>query len=327
MGVRRALSWVRQALTALLLYGVTLCIAYLVPRKRWYAASLRSARFITRIFIGVSPNTKNNPAASMLPRLLHRHLDILSGQGGYFPIPTVVEGEEHLARYVAEPGGFVACSAHLPFVKLGFPVLRKAVGDTREIRIVSRDPSGHVSGWNDPGLNIIRADSSVLLHTRSFLRANGCLALTVDKDQGDVISANIFRFAGKLNSSVLMFFPQMLEDGRILLKWMVPPYPHCRSEQEIRANLDVVSENISRILGGDGMRETHELRSEAEADLPRDKHRIQLYSDTQLEGRIHRIESMLAKHNASKQDAGLLRRQLELLYAESQARGRSVNPI
>lgn len=324
MGLRHKLNAVRQGLTTLLIVFITRQISFWLPADRWYSAALQSSKLLTRSFSAFAPNTRSVPTASLVPRMLHRHLDIMATRGRYFHIPTVVEGLEYLVEYAAQPEGFVCCSAHIPFIKLAFPLIREHVGPNRPMRIVSRDPSGQVTGWNDASLDIIRADQAVLLHTRSFLRRNGCLLLAVDKDQGDFISANIFRFVGKLHSRVLMFFTQLQPDGRILLRIMVPPGPRCESEQAVRANLDLVSENIGRILRGDQITEGPELPPRSlhntEPEGSREIHRIQLYSSTQLEARIRRIQSMLEERSNSGEDDETLRERLALMLSELEMR-------
>ena len=274
----------------------------------------------------LAPTANNATDASLAPRLLHRFLDILANHSRDFSIPVVVEGGEFLQEYAAQPGGFVICSAHIPFVKLIFPLVRSAVGNQREIRVIAREPEGdnEVTAWNDNNLKAIRTDHAVLLHTRSLLRKNGCLMLAVDKEQGEFISSNIFRFVGKMNSRILMFFTQLQPDGRILIRIMLPPGPRCRSEEEIRANLDFVAENVRRILQGDNiqtanrMRET--LKDSFQGERSREIHRIQLYSNMQLEARMKRLEALLRESTQELNQRELLQERLELMRTELETR-------
>lgn len=314
-------EWAIQQVFAFFCWVIATCL----PPSRWYRAALGLARWLGRTagrFASASHNASN---ASLVPRLLHRFLDMLALYS-YFPIPVIVEGEEHLRAYAAQPQGFVCCSAHIPFVKLFLPIARQAIGDERARRIIAREPVGDnvVLAWNDEPWKAIRTDHAVLLHTRSLLRQNGCLLLAVDKEQGEFISSNIFRFVGKMNSRVLMWFTQLQPDGTILLRILIPPGPGCRNEEEIRANLDLVAENVRLILQGNRMTTapepmtTHEVPTAGPQS--RDIHRIQLYSNTQLEAHIQRLQVLLRDHRKSAAQRDLLQNRLALMRSELQTR-------
>ncbi len=302
-------------------------IATCLPPSRWYRAALALARRLARTAGRFAPASHNATDVSLVPRLLHRFLDLLALHG-FFPIPVIVEGEEHLRAYAAQPQGFVCCSAHIPFVKLFLPIARQAIGEGRERRIIAREPVGDnvVLAWNDEPWKAIRTDHAVLLHTRSLLRHNGCLLLAVDKEQGEFISSNIFRFVGKMNSRVLMWFTELQPDGTILLRILVPPGPGCRNEEEIRANLDLVAENVRLILQGRKITDAAESGGTVAREIPmagsqsRDIHRIQLYSDTQLKAHIQRLQSLLRDHRKSAAQRDLLQSRLALMRSELETR-------
>ncbi len=325
MALIRKLSIDREWITLQVFTLFCWVIAACLPSSRWYRAALALARCLARIAGRFAPAGHNVTDASLVPRLLHRFLDLLAPHG-LFPIPVVVEGEEHLHAYAAQPQGFVCCSAHIPFVKLFLPIARKVIGDERQRRIVAREPVGDnlVMAWNDEPWKAIRTDHAVLLHTRSLLRQNGCLLLAVDKEQGEFISSNIFRFVGKMNSRVLMWFTQLQPDGRILLRILIPPGPGCRNEEEIRANLDLVAENVRLILQGDTMTSFTKASAVSESSQAgphsRDVHRIQLYSDTQLEAHIQRLQGLLHDKSKSVSQRDLLQSRLALMQAELRAR-------
>ena len=326
MALKRQFGSNREWLTAELFTFAGWLIAVLLPASRWYGAALFLSRLLARGAGWFAPKTSSASQVSLVPRLLHRFLDLLSTHNPYFAIPVVVEGEQYLRDYAAQPGGFVCCSAHIPFVKLFLPLVRQVVGEDRELRVIAREPVGNneVSAWNDEHWKAIRTDHAVLLHTRSLLRQNGCLMLAVDKEQGEFISSNIFRFVGKMNSRILMWFTQLQPDGKILLRIMLPPGPHCRDEEEIRANLDFVAGNVKRILQGDKLASAARLRpaQEAvfEAGRTREMHRIQLYSNLQLEARLRRLESLLHERNQTVLQRELLEERLALMRSELENR-------
>ncbi len=322
MALKRKLGAARQRITWELFIFTAWVISILLPASRWYRTALGLSRFLARAAGWLAPRAVNATSASLVPRLLHRFLDLLAFHDPFFPMPVDIEGEEHLRNYVAQPGGFVCCSAHIPFVKLFLPLVRKVVGDQRELRVIARDPVGdnQVSAWNDEHWKAICTDHAVLLHTRSLLRQNGCLLLAVDKEQGEFISSNIFRFVGKMQSRILMWFTQLQPDGRILLRIMLPPGPHCRSEAEIRANLDFVAGNVQRILQGDKIASASRVRNPqqetGEADRSREIHRIQLYSNLQLEARLKRLQALLTDQTHPSIQRDLLQQRLARVRTE-----------
>ncbi len=326
MALKRKLSLARQWFTSEIFIGVCWFITVCFPAAQWYKVALVLSRFLARVTGRLAPPAVNVSSDSLEARLLHRFLDLFSTHTPYFPIPVVIEGEEHLRDYAAQPGGFVCCSAHIPFVKLFLPIVRKVIGEERELRVIAREPVGdnEVSAWGDKHWKAIRTDHAVLLHTRSLLRQNGCLMLAVDKEQGEFISSNIFRFVGKMNSRILMWFTQLQPDGTILLRIMLPPGPRCRNEEEIRANLDFVAENVRRILQGDKItgasRFGSTLAHTLEGQRSREIHRIQLYSNMQLEGRIKRLQTLLSEQTETVRQRELLEERLALMRTEHEMR-------
>ncbi len=327
MALKTKLGNMRQSLTNAAFVAYCWLIAHALPRTAWYRVALGTSRFLTRSAGRFAPKGHNVNAASLTPRLLHRLLDLLMIHDAYFPLPVRVEGEEILRDYAAQPGGFVCCSAHIPFIKVLLPLVRKTIGDGRPARIIAREPVGNneVSAWGDAHWQAIRTDHAVLLHTRSLLRQNGCLIVVVDKEQGEFISSNIFRFVGKMNSRILMWFTQLQPDGTILLRILLPPGPACKTEQDIRANLDFVAENVRRILRGESMarggRDAEAAETTEQGQRSREINRIQLYSNAQLEARMRRLQAMLSTQNGHEDgQRKLLEERLALMRLELETR-------
>lgn len=308
-------------LFVLLCWGVT----RVLPRTLWYPSSLWMSRALARIFRGRPTSSREAIHSTHVARALHRFLDVLT-RWGPFPIPVVVEGEDILRSYAEMPGGFVCCSAHLPFIKLFPPIVRKVLGPGREHKAIAREPvrKSQVDIWNDVPWDAIEADNAVLLHVRSLLRKNGCLMVIVDKEQGEFVSANIFRFVGKMHSRILMWFPQLQSDGSILLRVVLPPGPRCRTEEEIRANLDFVAQNSRRILRGDAIatakRMAPILAQPFESPRSRELHRIRLYTNAQLESRMQRLRILLEQHGGTLAQRTDIEERLALMEAELESR-------
>ncbi len=326
MALKRKLSEARQWATYAVMAGSCFLIAHLLPKRHWYGAALAISRFVARTAGRFAPKSSSASKAVLTSKILHRFLEMLFSRTSYFPIPVRVEGEEILREYAALPGSFVCCTAHIPLVKLFLPVARRAIGETRPARIIAREPvrNNEVSSWNDAHWKAIRTDHAVLLHSRSLLRQNGCLMLVIDKEQGEFISSNIFRFVGKMNSRILTLYTQLQEDGIILVRILLPPAPFCKNEAEIRANLDFVAENVRRIMLGESLVPASPMRFTPEDTRAgwrsRELNRIQLYSNAQLDSRIRRLQAMLSQAENHLTQRDMLEERLALMRVELETR-------
>jgi hypothetical protein len=318
--VKRKFVYYRSHSTGEVLRWLVLAEAVLRPADRWYWDLLALARTLARAMRKARPSLFD---PSLEARLMHRFLDIISPGGRRFPIPTRVEGLEILEAAAAGNEGFVCCTAHLPLVKLFIPVVRKALRPGAELvaTVKYAQEDGCVDIWNDDPLPAIEIGHGVLLQTRSLLRRGGCLLMLADKEQGEYISSNIFRFVGKVHSKVIMGFPHLLDDGTVLLQIVEAPAPFCRNEVEIRANLDFIAQNVRAILAGGGPPEkvrasVMPLAQISVAEGGRDVDRIQLYSRAQLKTRAKRLEQLLSDPATQVADRALYEKRLKLMQNE-----------
>jgi hypothetical protein len=323
-GIKRRLTEYRILATGHMLHGIALAVTAVRPPERWYWDTRRLALLLAGGMRLVRPGIFD---PSLEARLMHRFLDILSLRGRHFPVPTRVEGLEILEAAAAGPGGFVCCGAHVPLVKLFVPTIRKALRPGTELvaTVKYAQADGHVDIWNDAPLRAIETGHGVLLQTRSLLRRGGCLLMLADKEQGEYISSNIFRFVGKVKSRVIMCFPHLQPDGVVLLQIVEAPAPECRNEVEIRANLDFIAQNVRAILAGGGPPEkvrtsVMPLAQIAVAEGGRDVDRIQLYSRAQLLTRSRRLEQLLGDATTKVADRALYENRLKLMRNELQLR-------
>ncbi len=325
-GCKRKLTYCRVVAIGLLVQWLAEAETRLRPAERWYWDMLFVARFLARAMRKARPGIFD---PSLEARLMHRFLDILAVGNRRFPIPTRVEGAEIFAEAAATGEGFVCCTAHVPLVKLFIPEVRKMIGPGREVRVTVKyaNADGCIDMWNDNPLPAIETGPGVLLQTRSLLRRGGCLLMLADKEQGEFISSNIFRFVGKVKSRVIMGFPYLLPDGYVLLRVVVAPSPECRNEVEIRSNLDFIAQNVRSILAGDGPPE--KIRSSVMplaqiniAERGREVDRIQLYSRTQLQARTRRLEQLLADPQINVADRDLYEKRMRLMQNELHLRSK-----
>ena len=310
--------------TGPVLQGLAKAVTILRPADRWYWDLRFAALLLAKIMRSMRPGIVD---PSLEARLIHRFLDVLSTGGRRFPVPTRVEGYEILEEAASSLEGFVCCTAHVPLVKLFIPVVRKALRPGAELVVTVKyvQENGCVDIWNDDPVQAIETGRGVLLHTRSLLRRGACLLMLADKEQGEYISSNIFRFVGKVHSRIIMGFPHLLEDGVILLQIVEAPAPECRNEVEIRANLDFIAQNVRNILVGGNPPEkirasVMPLAQITVAEKGREVDRIQLYSRTQLTARTKRLEQLLTDPSIEVSDRNLYEKRLKLMQHELQIR-------
>ncbi len=323
-GVKRKLHELRSLATSYALKGMAWAVIATRPVGRWYW----DARFLALRLAGamraIRPGIFD---PSLEARLVHRFLDVIAESGRYFPIPTRVEGMEILQAAADTGEGFVCCTAHVPLVKLFIPVVSQALRPDAELVVTVKyaNAAGRVEVWNAEPLRAIETGNGVLLHTRSLLRRGGCLLMLADKEQGEYISSNIFRFVGKVKSRIIMGFPHLLPDGTVLLQIVEAPAPECRNEVEIRANLDFIAQNVRSILAGGGPPEKVRASVMPSAQISvaergREVDRIQLYSRTQLEARTRRLEQLLRGETVALADRARYEKRLKLMQNELQIR-------
>ncbi len=323
-GMKRKLREYRVAAVGFALFSFAKVVIALRPVDRWYWDMRLLALSLARAMRLARPGILD---PSLEARLMHRFLDIVAEGGRRFPIPTRVEGLGILEAAAATPQGFVCCTAHVPLVKLFIPVVRKALRPDAELVVTVKyaDPNGHVAVWNDDPIRAIEIGYGVLLQTRSLLRRGGCLLMLADKEQGEYISSNIFRFVGKVKSRIIMGFPHLMADGTVLLQIIEAPAPTCQNEAEIRANLDFIAQNVRTILAGGELPEkvrasVMPLAQINVAERGRDVDRIQLYSRLQLKTRARRLEQLLNDPAIQVVDRTLYEKRLKLMQNELQLR-------
>ena len=325
--VKNCLTQARLRATGYALRFISSVVTRLRPTERWYSDVLQISLMVTRVKQFLHPGQLD---ASLTARLLHRFLDILAEDGRRFSIPTRVDGLDILRAAARQSGGLVCCGAHVPFIKLFIPLIRHEVGPDKQVLAVVKYPNaqGGFEVWNDEPIQAVPTGSGTLLYTRSLLRRDGCLLLLADKEQGEHISANIFRFVGKVHSRIVMCFPRLMPDGVILLQVFAAPAPNCRNEDEVRANLEFIAQQVRAIL------EKGEFASRP-ATLPplppgvssaqeeRELDRIHLYSRRQLGARVRRLEQVVNSPTHTVSDLALYKKRLSLLQRELEIRSRT----
>ncbi len=327
--LHKAVIGVRRRITYYIIRGGSLAVMLFFPPERWYGIAFRLSHVLAAVSAKVRPHVHD---PSLEARLLSRFLDSLSVPQKDFPIPVRVEGGELLMEVSRQPGGFVLCSAHLPLVKPIITKARQMLGEGYAIGVAAKyvRPDGTILIWGDRPVAGITADGTMLIRTRSLLKRNGCLMLLVDKEQGEAIPTSIFRFIGKMKSRTLATFSYLQPDGTILIRFVEPPAPECRNEEEVQANLNFIARNVQEILTGHTPPQAAKRMAVIWTPLPdqarnREIERIHLYSCEQLAIRIQRLSGQLEQREEPVDEDGargrsILVERLELMRREQERR-------
>ena len=304
-------------------------VILLFPPERWYGIAFRLSHILAAMTEKLRPHVHD---PSLEARLLSRFLDSLSVPGKLFPIPVRVEGGELLMEVAKQPGGFVLCSAHLPLVKPIITKARRMLGEGYPIGVAAKyvRADGTILVWGDNPIAGVTADGTMLIRTRSLLRRNGCLMLLVDKEQGEAIPTSIFRFIGKMKSRILATFSYLQKDGTVLIRFVEPPAPECRNEEEVQANLDFIARSVEEIVTGHTAPQDARRKVVTWKPLPnharnREIERIHLYSCEQLAARIQRLTLQVEQKHALLEEDGsehgsVLLERLDLMRKEQERR-------
>lgn len=251
MSVRSLISRNAQLTVSGLIAGLCSLYSVAFPPRYRYPASLLASQAIAATFGKFVSNKWNIGRSSQTARLLHRFLDRMASKK-HLPIPVALEGEDLVRQLHAEPGGFLCCTAHMPFANLLGHHLYDVFKGTRPLTIVSSFPTEQntVECWNDQPIPAIYLDGNVLLHIRRALREGACVIVLLDKEQGQPVSPNLFRFAARCNVKSLGYLPKLLPDGRIESRFFELPHEICANDDDIAANVRFFEDEIDSILGG-----------------------------------------------------------------------------
>jgi hypothetical protein len=257
-------------------------IMLLLPERCWYPAIWRISKLqalVVRPLIGL-PVLRNDFRRHALGGwLVNTWLKVLASIHPRFPLPIRVKGLETVLAASRNPNGVVICSGHLPLVDLCLPPLVES--NCRPTVVAAYTPEwtdGYPVWGLSERLPIIEMDGLVLVKMRSILRKGGSVAILIDTTSCcKAYSSNTFRLAQTVGAEVVFMVAELRKDGQILVEYLSPPDPYCRSNESMRRNLEALQARVDSILqtpkysAGRSIEQTRRLGQKLLHEKPRKK--------------------------------------------------------
>jgi lauroyl/myristoyl acyltransferase len=159
---------------------------------------------------------------------------------GPYPIPLQTDQIEGLKQ--ATPGrGVLYCWTHLPLMEIP---LRALFDLGRPADLVVADPGRIVDGneFIIPGIQArnkaIPGDRHALIRVRTALKEGKSVACLADSEMFGPSSSQILRVAGMSGAFVVFTWAERQLGGTLKVIFMPAPHPLCKTDEEIRQNLD-----------------------------------------------------------------------------------------
>ena len=220
-------------------------VTWLVPSRYWYRTAIYASRMHGWLTARFGGGNRLLTEAVMLDLWL-RELTLRSP----YPIPWRGEGVEVL-RHDDPKQGVMYCWTHVPLCEIPLRALME-MGHNPQ---VAADP-GKIGGDHEfivPGaarrLRAIRTDPYALLKMRTVLRGGGSVAWLADAKLGAPLSPRVLRFAGTVGARVIFLWAEHGTNGAIDVHFADPPFPLCRSEEDLAANMEFLRTENRRLLG------------------------------------------------------------------------------
>ena len=161
--------------------------------------------------------------------------------GGQYPIPYRVKGEE----VCRTAGAKLYTWTHLPLTEVPLRVGLELGGAPPA---VVADPGNIVGehkvlvvGWRER-VDAIPADDQLLLRVRSKLMTGTPVVFLADQFLGGPMSDVPFRLAARLKVPVVFQWAELGPDGVVDVEFRFAPYPFSGNEEELRANLEFLTQ-------------------------------------------------------------------------------------
>jgi hypothetical protein len=218
--------------------------AWTIPNRYWYRFALFASRVHGKLKARVGGNGVFTEAL-----MLDNWLRALTFSDAY-PIPLQPRQVETLRQI--EPGrGVLYCWTHLPLMEIPLRAL-SILG--QPVDLIVADP-GRIVNENEfviPGLQArsraIPGDRNAFTRVRTALREGKSVACLADSEMFSPSSSQILRVAGMANAFVVFTWADRRPDGTLEVTFMPAPNPFCKSDEEIRQNLEFLQTRNKEVL-------------------------------------------------------------------------------
>lgn len=220
-------------------------VCSLLPPRLWFSAALRLTGALTPLN-GLRRKPRRDYALNRA-WMLNRFLRLLTESGHSFPIPYTIEGQEALRQMGAEPG-LLYCTGHLPLINLvaaSVDDLGLPVPASIQARCPPNGKAG-IFGHSHAFSDCITVNHLSLIKARQAL-ATGTLLTMIDTAPGSPYSKNLLRLLPRIGARMMLVFTELHATGSITVSFVAAPYPFCRTEEEIDANLEALDKHLKRI--------------------------------------------------------------------------------
>ena len=229
--------------------------ARILPNRHWYRLALFASRAQGKLKDRAGGNGVWTEAL-----MLDNWMRDLTFSGAY-PIPLQA-GEIEVLKQTASGRSILYCFTHLPLMEIP---LRALYDLGHPVDLIVADPGRIVDGnqFVIPGLRArsraIPADRFVFTRVRTALKEGKSVACLADSEMHGPSSSKVLRVAGMSGAFVVFTWGERLPDGTLKVIFTPAPNPLCKTEEEIRQNLEFLQRMNRKTLEQLGFHETTRL--------------------------------------------------------------------
>lgn len=226
--------------------------AYLIvvcfPQRKWYHVAYKVS-FVLSIF-SKQVLLRNHSHKYQMAFGLNRLLSLITRAGKPYYVPVNIKGREFTSK---QENGLIICTVHLPLMKAGVGALLDE-GFILDAALAALPTNTELMAfWGTTKVvKSLKTDSKVLLKTKSIVKEGGCVMAMIDSGQ-DIwkpISPNLLHFCGKVGSKTVFLFVSLDKNATVNVKFIPPPYPFCKTEEEVALNVEFMRKERNSILEG-----------------------------------------------------------------------------
>lgn len=240
-------SFIRRLRNSISLERRARIIAKTLPPRRWYRAAVVLTHLqwaICRLLFWRPDILLRN--SIVLDRLL---LELM--QFGTFPISWRAVGAEHLPCGGSNDTGVIYCTSHLPLFALQARVLYE-LDATPSLVIALAGAIDAEGTYPMPGVKdrvpALPPGGRTIARVMRQLQNGKVVGSLMDEYPGGPLKPQLLRMAGKVDAKVVYLFSELDDQNCIRLTAALPPFPGCKTEEEVQANLAAYEKERQRIL-------------------------------------------------------------------------------